>query len=111
MSVLLAAERQQPTEKNTITVSEDDVVNAVWYMQNWGQHSIELILNAGTGQREKNLERVLSLISDNPGVKRTDITRPLHIFKKEADEIFGTLEDRGLVRTQKEGKGTYFWPA
>ena len=109
MSVLLGAARQQPTKANTILVSRDDVATAAYYVQNWGEYSIDLIMHAGTGRQEKKLEKILAKIANDPGILRHKITQRYKLEKREADNIFATLEDRGLIRSEKIGKGSAFW--
>jgi Protein of unknown function (DUF3987) len=114
MSVLLGCDRQQPVSKNgisTVSINTDDVMNAAWYVQRWGEYSIELIMHAGTGRQEKLLERIIVLISENPGILRGRIMTRFRLYKREADDILGTLEDRGLVRREKVGKGSAYWIA
>jgi hypothetical protein len=110
MSVLLGAARQQPTKANTILVSKDDVATAAWYVQNWGEYSIDLIMHAGTGRQEKMLEKIVSLIVENPGIMRGVVMRRFKLHKREADDILSTLEERGLVRREKIGRGSAYWP-
>lgn len=111
MSVLLAATHQEPTKENTIEVSKDDVAQAAWYVQNWGEYSIDLIMHAGTGRQEKQLEKMVSSITANPGIHRGILMRRYKLSKREADDLLGTMEDRGLVRKEKIGRGTAYWPA
>lgn len=111
MSVLLAAERQESNNKNEITVTKDDVANATYYVQRWGEHSIELILHAGVGRTEKLIVNVMDYISENPGISRGMIMRRFKMLKKQADDVFGTLEERGIVRREKVGKGILYWLA
>jgi hypothetical protein len=109
-AVLLAAERQEPKAEK-LKVSIDDVANAAWYVQNWGEHSIDLVLRAGTGRHEKVLERLVNTISENPGILRGVIMRHYKLSKREADDYLSTLEDRGLVRREKQGRGSAYWLA
>jgi DNA-binding transcriptional ArsR family regulator len=110
MAVILAASRQTPDPKtNEITLTEDDVINAAWYGQKWGRHSVDLILRSGKAQREKDLDKVLSKIADNPGVQKSTVMQHLHLSKREADDQLGTLEERGLIRKERSGRGWRFW--
>jgi hypothetical protein len=109
MSMILAATRQEPNKDNHIEVSENDVINAAWYAQKWGRHSIELIMNAGKAPREKYMDRVLHKIENSPGVLKSTLMQHLHLTKREADDIIQTLEERGQIKKDKVGNGWRFW--
>jgi hypothetical protein len=106
MGMILAATRQEPDEAtNSIIVEESDIINAAWYAQNWGRHSVELVLNAGKSVHEKILERVRLKIENNPGLLRSTLMQHLHLTKRETDEIIGTLEERSQIIKEKAGRG------
>jgi hypothetical protein len=109
LSVLFAAERQVPAD-NKIIVEEGDVLNAAWYIQRWGRHSIQLITNAGTLPRERMMEKVYKIIVDKPGILRGSIMKRYKLDKRDADLILGTLEERGLVTKERSGTGWRYWP-
>lgn len=104
MSVILAASRQIPI-RNTIKVNKKDVHIAAWYVQEWGPHMIDLVMNASSRSNEKILDRVLKAVRENPGILRGTIMQHLHLYKREADEVFQTLEERGMIRSERAGKG------
>jgi len=108
MGVILAATKQEPID-NHIMVEEDDIVNAAWYAQKWGAHSVELILNAGKAPREKVLDRVRLKIQNNPGVLRSTIMQHMHMTKREMDEVISTLEERSQIRKEQAGRGWRYW--
>lgn len=108
MAVVLSAARQVPKDE-TITVEDFDVINAAWYVQDWGKYSIDLISNAGRGVGEKLLDRILAGIEKHPGILRSNITQHYHLSKREADEVLATLEDRQLVRREQQGRGIRYW--
>jgi Protein of unknown function (DUF3987) len=109
MGMILACTRQVPDATNHIKVEESDIINAAWYAQKWGQHSVDLILNAGKAPREKYIDRVYKKILNNPGILRGTLMQHLHLTKREADDILGTLEERGQVRSEKAGRGRTYW--
>jgi hypothetical protein len=104
MGMILAATRQAPLDQH-IMVEESDIVNAAWYAQKWGRHSVDLVLNAGKSVREKELERVRMKIENNPNVLRSTLMQHLHLTKRETDEIIGTLEERNQIIKEKVGRG------
>jgi hypothetical protein len=108
MALVLAAARQIP-KNGKITVSDNDIKNAAFYIQDWGRYSIHLIMNAGKKTSEKLLDKILEAIRKEPGIPRADLTRHYHLSKREADEIIATLEDRMLIRLEKHGKATRYY--
>jgi len=109
MAMILAASRQYPDKDNQIKVDENDIVNAAWYVQNWGRYTVDLILNANKRYTEKILDKILAAILKYPGIPRSDITRHYKLNKREADEILATLEDRMLIRKEQFGRGWKYW--
>jgi ribosomal protein S25 len=108
MALLIAAARQPPVE-NTIQADYPDVLRAAHYIQKWGTHSAELILHAGKGLTEKIIDRILRAINKYPGILRSTLMQHYHLTKREADEILNTLEERGQIRTQRQGRGYAYW--
>ena len=104
MGMILAATRQEPLD-NHIMVEESDIINAAWYAQNWGRHSVELVLNAGKSVHEKILERVRLKIENNPNILRSTLMQHLHLTKRETDDIIGTLEERNQILKERVGRG------
>lgn len=104
LAILLAAARQEP-DGLKISVSKKDVLQATHYIQKWGVFTIDMLQNAGKGMPERRLEKVLRTIQKNPDSTRSRIMQAHNLYKREADEILGTLEDRGLIMQTKEGRG------
>jgi hypothetical protein len=109
MSVLLAASRQEP-ENDEIQVGTEDIQNAAWYVQRWGNHSIELMYNAGKPGTIKILDRIRGQIEEKPGMMRGEVMRLFHLTSRQMDEVMNTMEDRGEIRIQKEGRTKRYWP-
>jgi hypothetical protein len=108
MAVVLAAVRQRPTD-DSIIVEEGDVINAAWYIQEWGKNAIELMLGAGKNQIEKKIDKIYTYVETNPGCRRSDIMNNFRLMAREMDEVAGTLEQRGLITITKQGKGQFYW--
>ena len=108
MGMVFGASRQEPKD-NVILIEKRDIITAAWYIQQWGAHSIEAILNAGKHLGERKLDRIVSAIADRPGILRSTIMQHYHLTKREADDILSTLEDRGLVRRETRGKGSAYY--
>jgi len=108
MAILLACSRQS-TGSQTIEVSEGDVRKAAWYIQDWGRYSVDLVLNAGKTTSQRTLDKVRKMIENEPGVGRGKILQHHHLSKREADEVLGTLIERGEIVEKKEGKARRLW--
>jgi hypothetical protein len=108
MALVLAAARQIP-KNGKIQVSHNDIRNAAFYIQDWGKYNIDLIFNAGRKTSEKILDKIVRCIRDNPGILRFRLMQRFHLSKREADEIFATLEDRMMVRKEQHGKGSKYF--
>jgi len=104
LSVLLAAARKSTTANN-LAVDNTDIIQAAFYVQRWGRHSIDLLSNVGKNVNEKLLDRIVSVVERNPGIQRGPIMRQFHLSKRQMDEIHGTLVDRGLLVASKQGRG------
>jgi len=105
LSTLLAAAKREPVE-NVLKVEKLEVQEAAYYIQRWGNHSIDLIRNAGTGATEREIQKIYRTIQRYPNLTRSRVMQAHNLTKRQADEILGTLEDRGLVIPIKEGRGT-----
>lgn len=110
LAVILGASRQEP-KNDVIAINKDDVLNAAWYIQDWGRYSVELISNAGKKTSEKLLDKIIRVISEKPGILRSTLMQHYHLSKREADDVLATLEDRQLVRKEKQGRGWRYYIA
>ena len=108
LAVLLCAVREEP-KANTIQVEKTDVIAASRFIQNWGKHTVDLVMNSGTSIVQRQIQRILGTIRKNPGVNRSRVMQWYHLSKREADEIFNTLEDRGEIRILRKGRGQQLW--
>jgi hypothetical protein len=106
-SVLLAASREKQHE---ITVTEQDVVRAIVYGENWKEYVDDVMANVGKGQAERQLDNVRQAIERRPGVSRSYLMQSYHLDARGANIIFETLEQRGLITRQKIGKAETLWP-
>lgn len=104
LAIIIGASRQVPKD-DVIMIEKIDIDTAAHYIQLWGEHSIEAIMNAGVRIGDRVLDRIEQMIKDNPGILRSTIMQHRHLTKREADEILGTLEDRGSVIKERQGRG------
>jgi hypothetical protein len=106
MSMLIAASRKPATDANTLEVDIDDLKQAAYYIQKWGQYSLDLVTAAGKSSSEKTLDRTLEFIrSHTEGVTQSQLMQRFHMSSKEMREVRDTLADRGLAEITKKGRG------
>jgi len=63
---------------------------------------------AGRRHQSGDLDKTLSLISTHPGIRPSEINRLLN--KEQSDGLRSTLIKRGLVRKEKDGSATRYYP-
>jgi DNA replicative helicase MCM subunit Mcm2 (Cdc46/Mcm family) len=103
LSTLLAAARRDPQDK--LIVEKREIDEAAYYIQRWGRFSIDLIVNAAKGTTERRLEKVLRTIEKFPDSTRSKVMQAHNMTKRDADEILGTLIDRGQIVQTRSGRG------
>jgi predicted transcriptional regulator len=101
-SILIAASRMP---NSRVMVTEGDVLKAFQYVTQWREFAMEVMSGIGMSQQEKQIEILFAAIKRNPGVTRSELMRNYHLTKREADSMFDTLEQRGLIARVKT-KGT-----
>jgi hypothetical protein len=102
-ALLMAAATQRGDE---IIISELDILRAIKYGERWRVYAQEVIDNVGKGVAERLLDNIHRTVVRNPsGVSRSVIMQNHHLTARDATQIFETLEQRGLVKRQKVGRG------
>lgn len=107
MSILLAATRLE----DTVRVTEQDVIRAFYYVERWSVFTLDLINNIGKTTSERLLDRVYGSITAQPGITRSALMQNHHLTARDADLVFNTLEQRGLISSEKHGRGMRYAPA
>lgn len=104
LAVLLAA-AQKEVVNDFLEVDEANIFQAAYYIQRWGGHTIDLLLNAGKGMVERTIDKILRTIQSHPDITRSKLMQHHHLTSREANDILQTLDDRGMIMMQKEGRG------
>jgi hypothetical protein len=99
-AVLIAAARCD----DRVLVEERDIVKAFSYVMHWREYAMEVISGIGTSQQESLIGLVFEAINRNPGVLRSTLMQNYHLTKRDADGIFDTLDQRGLINRIRSGR-------
>jgi hypothetical protein len=110
LATLFAAVRTEPNSNDTIDVEERDVIEAATYIQSWGKHTVDLLLNSGKGEIDRRSDKAMSLVKNKPGLTQAELFRKFHFRSKEGREIISTLADQGRIYVTKEGRGLRIYP-
>lgn len=102
VAVLLAASEQRDDE---VTADEVDVLKAISFCIKWREYAIDVINGVGSTAVEREIERIHKSIVKHPGISRSQLMQKYHLTARNADQIFATLEQRGLVTRNTFGKG------
>jgi hypothetical protein len=106
IAALLAATRMG--EK--VVVTEQDLAHAFKYVDKWKHHTLRVLEGVGNSAEEHRLQRVHKAVIRNPGVTRSRLMQNYHLMSREADAIFATLEQRGLVSRVRDGGAEKLYP-
>jgi hypothetical protein len=110
LAMLIASTRQEPNADYKITVEERDIIHSAKYVQRWGVHTAHMLGNTGKTFTERSIDKILRCVREHPGITRSDVMRRHHLTSQEANLLFNTLDDRGLISFQKEGRGHRIFP-
>ncbi len=107
MAVLLAAAKAPGQD---VVVTEKDLTRAFYYIERWSLFTLDLLANIGKTTQERLLDKIYKAIVRQPGVGRSTLMQNYHLSSRDANLIFETLEQRGLITIAKRGKGHFFAP-
>lgn len=100
-AVLLAAAR---TKADPIVVELQDILHAIYYCQQWRGYAKEVMYSVGKGTSERRLETIFNAIEKRGETTRSVLMQTYHLNARETSEILLTLEERGLITRQKQGR-------
>lgn len=108
VAVLLAASRQRP--EGELVVEARDIVHAALYGEQWRMYAREVITNVGKGKDERKLDTIFRQIlrSGGAGLSRAALMSNYHLDARQADTVFTTLEQRGLIAAVRMGQTTVY---
>jgi len=102
-AVLLAASRQK---NDTVEVTKEDILRCIKYGESWYGFALDVMNNVGKGTAERQLDNIIRAIAKNGdrGVPRSQLMQSYHLTSRDANSIFDTLEQRGLITRQRSGR-------
>lgn len=107
-ATLLSASRQRGTG---VTVEESDIVLAIKYCRDWRNYANDVVNGVGQTSHEREIQKIFNAIASNPGISRSRLMQNYHLTARQADAIFGTLEQRSMITPNRVGKGTVYYAA
>jgi hypothetical protein len=72
------------------------------------KHATRSVRVAKPNRPNSRLETVLSLISGRPGIRPSELNRLLNL--EQSDGLRSALIKRGLIRKEKDGSATRYYP-
>lgn len=109
-AVLLAASHKDPQAEDVI-VQVEDVLHAISYMQDWMRYAVDVVDNVGLTLSERRIRMILNMVRKGNGISRGKVMQNLHLDAREMEWAAQTLDQRGLIRRVKNGKGELYFPA
>jgi len=103
--LLLATVRSR---EESVLITLDDVLLGIKYAKGWMGYAIDVVNGIGQSATENQMTTILNNIRRNPGINRSTLMRNYHLSAREADAVFTTLEQRGLIERTAAGKGTVY---
>lgn len=111
LAMLITCSRKEPTRDDAIvTIELKDLLHAASFIQRWSVYTVDLMSNVGKTTSERDLQRVLTVIRDKPGLTRAELMRRFHMQSLQAKITFQTLEERGQIRVTQAGRGFRIYP-
>lgn len=104
-AILIAAARDL---QESVDVTLDDMLLAIKYAIGWREYAIDVVNGVGKSVVENQLDTVMGKIKTTPGISRSRLMRNYHLTSREADAVFTTLEQRGLISITNSGKGRFY---
>lgn len=105
VALLLAASESR---EDVVVIDEIHILHAISYATRWREYAIDVVNGVGMTQGERELERVFASIRRQPGISRSQLMQSHHLTANNANAIFQTLEQRGMITSNKHGKGTTY---
>lgn len=107
-AILLAAAEQREHE---VVIEVIHLLHAISMAEEWRDHAVDVINGVGKSYIEREIERILTVVKKRPGISRSALMQSFHMTSQQANVIFDTMLQRGLITKNAYGKATNFYPA
>jgi hypothetical protein len=105
-SILIAGSRRA----DRVIVEERDIYKAFYYVTEWRQYAMDVVSSAGLSEQERLIKMIFFAIIRTPGILRSQLMQTYHLTKRNADAVFDTLEERGLINRVRQGRSESLTP-
>jgi ribosomal protein S25 len=109
-AALISAARKDPQAADVI-VEVQDILRAASYMIDWAKYAVDVVENVGKTVSERRIEQVGRYIARHNGVSRSRLMQNFHLTARDAEGVLETLDQRGMIRRVRNGKGENLFPA
>ena len=104
-ALLMAASRQRTDE---VEIELIDILRAIKYGEVWHFYAQEIMAEVGKSKEERKLDAILEYVNERSRrgykVQRSTLMQKFKLYTREADIILTTLEQRGMISRQRDGK-------
>lgn len=103
-AVLLAAAESKAEEY--VQVEPRHINRAFYFVEQWREHSVDIVTGSGNTENERNVQNVLSIIkaSGEDGTTHPELMRYTKLQPFQMNNIITTLEERELIVRYGSGK-------
>lgn len=109
LAILLAG--ADSVDKEGVLIEKKHIVRAFWFIEKWREHTMYIISNVGMSANERKMQKILVDIYAQGGkATRSSIMTKYWLGANEADKLFTTLEQRGLITSERKGREWKYLP-
>ena len=107
-ATLIAASRL----RERLVVEEIDVYKAFSFVCKWCEYVVEVVGSIGLTVSERQIQTICQRIrrDGDAGVQRSTLMQNYHLSKRDADNIFDTLEQRAQINRVRSGRSERLYP-
>lgn len=106
---LIAASRQRPVVDGVMIMQYEDLMLSLYYARGWLDHMLRIVTKIGRDPFDARTHQVLEFITKQGegGCTRSVVMRQYRMSKRDADDIFATLEEREEIVCVNTGKTAF----
>ena len=109
-AVLMASARQF-NAKNTVYISEDDILRAIKYGEAWRTYADEVISNVGITGDERLIGKIEQYIRHcgPAGSNRSTVLRTFRLTARQGRDILDTMVQRNMIEQKAIGRNMHYY--